>query len=49
MADTLKYVREKKVTQRVYARSIEVDFKDRLANIVADRITEFDGLRRPPK
>src|ERR1035437_2092577 len=45
MVDTLKYVHEKKVIQRVYPRSIEVNFKDRLATIIADRFTEFDGLR----
>lgn len=45
MVETLKYVREKRVTQRVYPRSIEVNFKDRLVTVIADRFTEFDGLK----
>jgi len=45
MVDTHRYVHEKKVTQRLYARSIEVSFKDGLATVTADRITEFDGLK----
>lgn len=45
MLETLKYVKEKKVTQRIYARSVEVDFKSQQVSIVADRITEFDGLK----
>ncbi len=45
MIETLKYVREKKVTQRVYARSIDVNFKDKLVAVIADRITDFDGLK----
>jgi hypothetical protein len=45
MVETAKYVREKKVVQRVYARSIDVNFKDRVATIAADRFTEFDGLK----
>lgn len=45
MVETLKYVHEKKVNQRVYERSIEVNFKDHLATVIADRITEFDGLK----
>jgi len=45
MTDTLRYVHEKHVTQRVYARSIDVSFKDRLVTVIADRFTEFDGLK----
>ena len=45
MGETLKYVREKKVTQRVYPRSISVSFKDQTISVLADRITEFDGLK----
>ena len=45
MIETLKYVHEKKVSQRVYARTIDVNFKDRLVAITADRFTEFDGLK----
>ena len=45
MLETLKYVKEKKVTQRVYARAMDVDFKSQQVSIVADRITEFDGLK----
>ena len=45
MTETLKFVRQKKVQQRVYSRSIEVNFKERTARVWADRITEFDGLK----
>lgn len=45
MVDVQKFVAEKKVRQRVYPKSIDVDTKERKIKIVADRITEFDGLK----
>jgi hypothetical protein len=45
MTDVQKFVREKKVSQRVYPKSISVDLKDKKVSILADRITEFDQLK----
>lgn len=45
MTDTLKYVREKKVTERVYPREMAVNFKEGSVAVTADRITEFNGLK----
>lgn len=45
MIDVQKFVREKKVTQRVYPKSISIDLKEKKATIIADRITEFDALK----
>lgn len=45
LAPTIKYVREKKVRQRVYPISISIDSKEQKALVHADRITEFDGLK----
>lgn len=45
LQETVKYVREKKVRQRVYPRSVEVNLKDKQIVIGADRFTEFDGLK----
>lgn len=45
MIDVQKFVREKKVTQRVYAKSVSVDVKEKKITILADRITEFDQLK----
>lgn len=45
MIDVKKFVAEKKVRQRLYPRSINVDLKEKKARIVADRITEFDNLK----
>lgn len=45
MAETIKYVREKKVKQRVYPKSINVDLKEKKAVIFLDRITEFESLK----
>ncbi len=44
MIKTEQYVIQKKVTQRVYPRSVEVDLKNNEAHVVADRITIFNGL-----
>jgi hypothetical protein len=43
--ETIKYVREKKVRQRVYPRTVDVNLKDKQIAIQADRFTEFDGLK----
>jgi len=45
MVDVQKFVREKKVSQRVYPKSVMVDLKQKKIQIVADRITEFDNLK----
>jgi hypothetical protein len=45
MVETQKYVREKKVRQRVYPKSILVDLKEKTTTVLADRITEFDNLK----
>lgn len=45
MVEVQKYVHEKKVTQRVYPKSIQIDLKEKKATILADRITEFDTLK----
>lgn len=45
MLDVQKFVKEKKVTQRVYPKSIRIDLKEKKATIVADRFTEFDNLK----
>lgn len=45
MADVQKFVREKRVTQRVYAKSVAVDLKEKKITVLADRITEFDQLK----
>lgn len=45
MTEVQKFVVEKKVRQRIYPRSIEIDLKEKKAQIIADRITEFDNLK----
>lgn len=45
MLETMKFVREKKVRQRVYPKSVTVDLKEKKISILADRITEFDNLK----
>ncbi len=45
MQEVQKFVRERKVTQRVYPKSIQIDLKEKKATIVADRINEFDTLK----
>jgi hypothetical protein len=45
MLEVQKFVKEKKVTQRVYPKSIQIDLKEKKATILADRITEFDNLK----
>lgn len=45
MAEVQKFVHDKKVTQRVYPKWIEVDLKEKKVSVIADRITEFDSLK----
>lgn len=45
MQETMKFVREKKVRQRVYPKSVTVDLKEKKISVLADRITEFDSLK----
>lgn len=45
MLETIKYVREKKVKQRLYPKRVDVDLKEKTVSVVADRITEFDNLK----
>ncbi|MBN8542389.1 MAG: hypothetical protein J0L82_18505 [Deltaproteobacteria bacterium] len=45
MADVQKFVHDKKVSQRVYPKSVEVDLKEKKVSVIADRITEFDNLK----
>lgn len=45
MLETQKFVREKKVRQRVYPKSVSVDLKEKRVTVLADRITEFDNLK----
>lgn len=45
MQETQKFVREKKVRQRVYPKSVLVDLKEKKVTVIADRITEFDNLK----
>lgn len=45
MLETEKFVREKKVRQRVYPKTVAVDLKEKRIVIFADRITEFDNLK----
>lgn len=47
MAETVKFVQEKKVTQRMYPRAGEtkVDLKEKSVSFILDRFTEFDSLK----
>jgi len=47
MVETIKYVQEKKITQRMYPRDdeTEIDLKNKAVTLVMDRITEFDSLK----
>jgi hypothetical protein len=45
MQEVQKFVRDKKVTQRVYPKSLQINLNEKKAIIVADRITEFDTLK----
>lgn len=45
MIDVTKYIQDKKVTQRVYPKNIEIDLKNKTASVTLDRITEFEQLK----
>ncbi len=45
MTDVTKYIQDKKITQRVYPKNIEVDLKNKTASLTLDRITEFEQLK----
>ena len=47
MLETIKYVQEKKVSQRMYPRDdeIEIDLKAKTVTLLMDRFTEFDSLK----
>lgn len=45
MLEVQKFVKDRKVAQRVYPSSIEVSLKDKTILVVADRFTEFDNLK----
>lgn len=45
MVDVTKYIQEKKITQRVYSKTIEIDLKAKTASVILDRITEFEQLK----
>ncbi len=45
MSDLLRFSKDKHVGQRVYARSINVDGKKGTVQILADRVTEIQGLK----
>jgi hypothetical protein len=49
MLETQRFVREKKVTQRVYPSDVKVDLKEKKIIVIADRITEFDSLTAATK
>ena len=45
MLEVQKFVKDKKVVQRVYPQKIEVDFKNKIITVIADRISEFESLK----
>lgn len=45
MLDVQKFVKEKKVKQKVYPYDVRVNFKDKKITVLGDRITEFDNLK----
>lgn len=45
MVEVTKYIQEKKITQRVYPKNIEIDLKNKTASVALDRITEFEQLK----
>lgn len=49
MLDVQKFVKDKKVTQRVYPFDVKVDLKEKKIFVLADRITEFDALNAATK
>lgn len=49
MLDVQRFVKEKKVNQRVYPNDVKVDLKEKRITIFADRITEFENLSAATK
>lgn len=49
MIEVQKFVREKKVRQKLYPCDIKVNLKEKKITILADRITEFDNLNAATK
>jgi uncharacterized membrane protein len=49
MIEVQKFVREKKVRQKLYPNDIKVNLKEKKITILADRITEFDNLNAATK
>ncbi len=49
MQDVQKFVKDKKVTQRVYPYDVRVDLKQKTITVLGDRITEFDALSAASK
>lgn len=49
MLDVQKFVKDKKVTQRIYPYDVKVDLKEKKITILGDRITEFDALSAATK
>ena len=45
MIEVQKFVKDKKISQRVYPQKIDVDFKNKSVVVLADRITEFETLK----
>lgn len=45
LLETIKFVKDRNVTQRVYPQKIEVDLKKKTVQVLADRFTEFDALK----
>lgn len=45
MIDVVKFIQDKKVSQRVYPKNIEIDLKNKTAAVTLDRITEFEQLK----
>jgi hypothetical protein len=45
MVDVQKFVHDKKVSQRVYPKNIEIDWSNKKAVLSADRVTEFESLK----
>lgn len=49
MIEVKKFVRDKKVRQKLYPNDIKVNLKEKKVTILADRITEFDNLNAATK
>jgi len=45
MIEIQKYVKEKKVKQKIYPYDIQINLKEKKVTVLADRITEFDSLK----